>query len=89
MLKGFLFTGILVTMGAAVSTFEASYTREATCVSIESDVATFEDTTGNLWDWEIEPQEEFTLGCSYKLSMDTMHTIGIEDDWIKKIEKKG
>ena len=88
MIKGFLFAFGLVTLGATIGTFEATYTMKTTCVRAYDGIATFEDVTGNCWDWEIEEGEVFETGCSYKLVMDNNHTFEIEDDWIKKISKK-
>ena len=93
MKKSILAVGLIIVIGAATSTFEATYSRTATCTGCTQTVCTFEDTTGNVWEWEIEPNEDFEVGCSYKLIMDDNHTSDITDDWIKKnpkkIEKRG
>ena len=88
MFKKIIATLMIVGLGFGVGTFEATYTRKAVCVGAYNGLATFEDSTGNCWDWEMEQGEDFEIGCSYKLVMDDNHSSQIEDDWIKKSPKK-
>ena len=88
MFKKIIVTFMIVGLGFSVGTFETTYTRETVYIGAHDGFAIFEDSTGNYWDWYIEQDEKFEIGCSYKLIMDSNHSSQIEDDWIKKNPKK-
>lgn len=86
MKKIFLLISFIGLVGL-IGSFETTYSRQTICTNLTSEIATFTDTNGNNWDWELEKEDFFQLGKSYKLIMNTNGTSSIYDDQIKKIEK--
>lgn len=78
---------VMTVVGAAtVKTVDNTVTRDAEVYQINDEVVTFEDSVGNLWDWEIEEGESFEEGQKVRLIMDMNETVDIiEDDVILKI----
>lgn len=77
-----------VALMSGVNTYEASYSREAEVVSVENNVATFEDTCGYTWEWDIETGDNLFVGKQVILKMDSCHTDAVYDDIIKKVVDK-
>ena len=85
--------GLISIMGAVVlmsciNNYESSYNRNAEVVSIENNVATFEDTCGYSWERDIEKGDNLFIGKQVILKMDSCHTDTINDDIIKKVVDK-
>lgn len=86
MIKG-LGAGVLaIAMMFGINSYESSYTRDAEVLYIEDGIATFEDTCGFTWDWEVETGDNLYVGKQVVLHMDSMHTDTITDDVIKEVE---
>ena len=85
-----------IIIGLAVATFsvatamENNYIREnCEVVRIENNTCTFEDKTGQRWNWDIEPNENFSIGDKVDLKMHANNTQNyIHDDEIIKVIKK-
>ena len=85
--------GLISIMGAVVlmsciNNYESSYNRNAEVVYIENNIATFEDTCGYTWEWDIETGDNLFIGKQVILKMDNCHTDTINDDIIKKVVDK-
>ena len=85
--------GLISIMGAValmscINSYESSYNRNAEVVSIENNIATFEDTCGYTWEWDIETGDNLFIGTQVTLEMDSCHTDTINDDIIKKVVGK-
>lgn len=80
--------GFLTVVGL-LGDWETHYTRLATCTYVDysTHTAEFTDNDGNIWGWEIEPQEYFENGLVYRLHMSDNHSSSIYDDYIRKIKK--
>lgn len=91
-MKFFEILGLVGFLGfiGLVGGWESTYTRLTICTNYnyETQVYTFTDNSGNDWEWEREPLDDFKVGNAYRLVMDDNHTTSnIYDDWIKKIKK--
>lgn len=77
----------MIIVGATtVKTVDNTVVRDAQVYQMDNEVVTFEDSVGNLWDWEIEEGESFEEGQKVRLVMDMNGTVDIvEDDVILKI----
>ena len=64
-----LFFGIVGMLG----TWEARYTKLATCIDYKNNIYTFTDNDGHTWEWDSETKS-FQIGNFYKLVMDDNHT---------------
>ena len=73
----------MMTLGLHMSN---TYTREVVVDSIENNIVTFIDTTGNMWEWEAREDENYKEGQEVKLIMNNMDTTDITDDTIVKIK---
>ena len=86
----------IIILGLAVATFsvataiENNYTRkDCKVVRIENNICTFEDKTGQRWNWDIEQNENFFIGEKVNLKMHANNTSNyMYDDKIIKIIKK-
>ena len=71
-----------------VSYDESHYTKDMTVYDMRNEIITFEDTQGNLWDYETDIDRNFERGTVYKVTMFTNHTDNnIYDDEITRIKK--
>ena len=77
-----------VALMSGINSYEASYNRDAEVVSIENDIATFEDTCGYTWEWDIEIGDNLFVGKQVILKMDSRNTDTVYDDIIKKVVDK-
>lgn len=80
---------IAVLFGAlSVGTWADSYTIEAECISTTDGVIELLDThKGNIWIWEAEEGEAFTVGNLYEVTLHKGHLQTYEDDVIIKIKE--
>ena len=78
---------VMTVVGAAtIKAVDNTVVRDAQVYQMDNEIVTFEDSVGNLWDWEIEEGESFEEGQKVRLVMDTNETIDTaEDDVILKI----
>lgn len=77
---------LTVVVTVTVKTVDNTVVRDAQVYQMDNEVVTFEDSVGNLWDWEIEEGESFEEGQKVRLVMDMNGTVDIvEDDVILKI----
>ena len=77
-----------VAVMSGINSYEACYNRDAEVFSIENDIATFEDTCGYTWEWDIAIGDNLFVGKQVTLKMDSRHTDTINDDIIKKVVDK-
>lgn len=80
---------IAVLFGALyVGTWADSYTIEAKCISTTDGIIEFWDTySGDLWIWEAEEGETFTVDNLYEITLHKGHLQSYEDDVIIKIKE--
>lgn len=80
---------IAVLFGALrVGTWANSYTIEAECISTTDGIIEFWDVyNGDLWIWEAEEGETFTVGNLYEITLHKGHLQTYEDDVIIKIKE--
>lgn len=85
--NGLLAVIILVGLFCGASYLDTHYTRkDCEVVKVENGIATFEDSTGHHWDWEIEENEYFEIGDFVDLKMHTNNSNAyIYDDEILEI----
>lgn len=71
-----------------VGTWADSYTIEAECISTTDGVIELLDThNGNVWEWEAEEGEAFTVGNLYRITLHKRNLQSCEDDVITKIKE--
>ena len=71
-----------------ISTWTDSYTIEAKCISTTDGVIELWDTyNGNIWIWEAEEGETFTVGNLYRVTLHKRNLQSCEDDVIIKIKE--
>lgn len=94
MKKRFYLQGLLMVISFLLifilcSQIESTYKRNAKVVSVDQEVVTFEDETGNFWEWERETNErEYKTNEKVKLIMFNNHTDNkVEDDEIKRVKR--
>lgn len=59
----------------------------AQVVVLQNGVATFRTSDGFIWEWEMEPFENFEYDKNYYLTFNTLGTTPIQDDIIVKIDR--
>lgn len=59
----------------------------AQVVALQNDIATFKTSDGFIWEWEMEPFENFEYDKNYYLTFNTLGTAPIQDDIIVKIDR--
>lgn len=59
----------------------------AQVIALQDGVTTFKTSDGFIWEWEMEPFENFEYGKNYYLTFNTMGTTPIQDDIIIKIDR--
>ena len=85
-----LVIAIFCLMCYAVSEVTSKYNKkDCQIISVKNNIVTIKDKQGNLWEWEKESKEHFSVGEVVNLKM---KNTGIEtintDDIIIKIEKE-
>lgn len=71
-----------------VGTWADSYTIEAKCISTTDGIIELWDThKGNVWIWEAEEGEAFTVGNLYKVTLHKRDLQSCEDDVITRIKE--
>lgn len=71
-----------------VGTWADSYTIEAECINTTDGTIGFLDVySGDLWIWEAEEGETFTVGNLYNITIHKGHLQSYEDDAIIKIKE--
>ena len=71
-----------------IGTWADSYTIEAECISTTDGVIELWDTyNGNVWEWEAEEGETFTVGNLYRVTLHKRSLQSCEDDIIIKIKE--
>lgn len=85
-MKKIMITIAMVGMMALGLHMSNTYTRDVVIDSIENNIVTFIDTTGNMWEWEAREGETYKEGQEVKLIMNNMDTTDITDDTIVKIK---
>ena len=80
---------IAVLFGALyVGTWADSYTIKAECISTTDGIIELWDIcSGDLWVWEAEEDEAFTVGNLYEVTLHKEHLQTYEDDVIIKIKE--
>lgn len=63
------------------------YNINATVYAMDSTEVFFEDFKGDIWTWELEDGESYTIGDKVVLKMHTNYTEGVTDDMIRKIKR--
>lgn len=75
-------------LAIVIDKIDSTYRREAKVNSIEGNTVTFEDSSGNFWEWE-QTREQFQIKEKVTLIMNTKGTdSNIRDDEIIKIKRK-
>lgn len=84
-LKALFIMGVVVTELIFVGVIENQRTMNATVLSVENDIVQFEDTEGNVW--EYETTEGYIVGETVNLTFDMNGTDNIKDDRIINIRR--
>lgn len=84
--KVFAVIAVLVVCLILVMTTHNQYELEAVVVEVNGAVVTVEDSTGNLWDYEVDADAVPVVGTQVTLLMQDMNTESIYDDQIVGIE---
>ena len=89
-IKGIIIVIVLFGMFASACYVDHNYTRKnCSVVYVTDEIVRVKDNCGNLWDWEIEEEESFSLNDTVTLKMNDNCTSNyIEDDIVTKIIKK-
>lgn len=84
--KMFAVVAVLVVCLTLVMTARKQYTLDAVVVEVNGAVVTVEDSTGNLWDYEVDADAVPAVGTQVTLFMQDMNTESIYDDQIVGVE---
>lgn len=84
-LKALFIISIVATELIFVGVIENQRTINATVLSVENDIIQFEDTEGNVW--EYETTEGYIVGETVNLTFDMNGTDAIKDDRIINIRR--
>jgi hypothetical protein len=84
--KMFAVIAVLVVCLALVMTAHNQYELEAVVVEANGAVVTVEDSTSNLWDYEVDGDAVPVVGTQVTLFMQDMSTESIYDDQIVGVE---
>ena len=87
MKKMILVAVVFVILFGVASYVEENYSMRGWVDSTANGFTTFEDSTGNLWDWEDEEGETWKMGEEVKLHFRTHGTTLRGDDTLKKITR--
>ena len=80
--KVFVMMVVLVVCLTLVMTAHNQYALDAVVVEVSGAVVTVEDSTGNLWDYEVDADAVPVVGTQVTLFMQDMSTESIYDDQI-------
>ena len=80
--KVFAMIAVLVVCLTLTMTARSQYTLDAVVVEVNGAVVTVEDSTGNLWDYEVDADAVPVVGACVTLFMQDMDTESIYDDQI-------
>ena len=77
---------VVVNMAMAEATLNDRYTREAVVIEVEDNIISAEDSTGNVWCYEIEGDTVPCVGTHVILTMLAMGSDTIYDDQVVDVE---
>ena len=77
---------VVMNMTMAEATLNDRYTREAVVVEVEGNTISAEDTTGNVWCYEVEGDTVTSVGTHVVLTMLAMGSDTIYDDRVVDVE---
>ena len=77
---------MMMSMGMAKAQLNDRYTREAVVVEVEGNLISAEDTTGNVWCYEVEGDTTPSVGTHVVLTMLAMGSDTIYDDQVVDVE---
>jgi hypothetical protein len=77
---------MVMSMGMAEAQLNDRYTREAVVVEVEGNIISAEDTTGNVWCYEVEGDTVPCVGTHVVLTMLAMGSDTIYDDQVVDVE---
>lgn len=84
--KVFAVIAVLVVCLTLVMTAHNQYALDAVVVEVDGAMVTVEDSTGNLWGYEVDADATPTVGTQVTLFMQDMGTESIYDDQIVGVE---
>jgi hypothetical protein len=84
--KVFAVIAVLVMCLTLVMTARNQYALDAVVVEVNGAVVTVEDSTGNLWDYEVDTDAVPAVGTQVTLFMQDMGTESTYDDQIVGVE---
>ena len=82
MIRGLLVVMTGLTLVGGMNAYETTYVRKAEVTSVVEGIVTFNDTTGNGWEYELDEDMQCVIGDRVTLIMNTNHTDMIYDDII-------
>lgn len=82
----FAILAVLVVCLTLAMTAHNQYALDAVVVEVNGAVVTVEDSTGNLWDYEVDADAVPVVGTQVTLFMQGMDTESIYDDQIVGVE---
>ena len=77
---------VVMNMAIAEATLNDRYTREAVVVEVEGNTISAEDTTGNVWCYDVEGDTVPSVGTHVVLTMLAMGSNTIYDDRVVDVE---
>lgn len=77
---------VVMNMAMAEVTLNDRYTREAVVVEVEGNTISAEDTTGNVWCYDVEGDTVPSVGTHVVLTMLAMGSDTIYDDRVVDVE---
>ncbi len=77
---------MVMSMAMAEATINDRYTRDAVVVEVEGNIISAEDTTGNVWCYEVEGDTVPCVGTRVVLTMLAMGSDTIYDDQVVDVE---
>ena len=77
---------VVMNMAIAEATLNDRYTREAVVVEVEGNTISAEDTTGNVWCYDVEGDTVPSVGTHVVLTMLAMGSDTIYDDRVVDVE---
>lgn len=77
---------VVMNMVMAEATLNDRYTREAVVVEVEDNTISAEDTTGNVWCYDVEGDTVPSVGTRVVLTMLAMGSDTIYDDRVVDVE---
>lgn len=77
---------VVMSMAMAKATINDRYTREAVVVEVEGNTISAEDTTGNVWCYDVEGDTVPCVGTHVVLTMLAMGSDTIYDDQVVDVQ---